>query len=96
MGSHSWFGECPVCGYEAMDCGVDHGNDWEQCPVCGRRRYMVEEHPTEEELELAKRLLATVPAAQWPTVLEEMNDAGEAVLVKCDDKVRELLGGGGG
>lgn len=91
MGSHTWLETCPACGYDYMDVGVDHGDAWSFCEICGYRRYTVQEDPTDEGLEIAKRLVKEADPDKLREAIETIVETGGEPLVSYPDIIRVLL-----
>lgn len=72
MGSHSWFSQCPHCGFERMI--VSSLNDFyfdANCPICGYSTWTEERIPEIKDIDLAKRKLTEMDASQKDNAIEQ-------------------------
>lgn len=83
MGTHSWSEDCPACGFGSMTAYDDqHIRFGANCPVCGYGRWTVENMPSEERVELAKKLLAEMCEAELELSLEECRESDMLLVEK--------------
>jgi len=55
MSSHTWFSECPHCGFEKMILSSNGRLYFEgSCPICGYLVWTEEKVPHDDDIELAK------------------------------------------
>lgn len=87
MGSHTWEGNCPCCGFEHM-LVASYGGDYfdMNCPVCGYAKWTEERKPNSEDVELAKRTISKMSDEETEKVIELYDEDNTPLIVRLKDK----------
>jgi uncharacterized Zn finger protein (UPF0148 family) len=85
MGSHTWFSQCPHCGFEKMIVSsYDNSYFDAACPICGYSRWTEEKVPKTQDIELAKRTLSEMDNKQRDKALDQYYEDDIPVIARLN------------